>query len=98
MNNIYLFALSTPIVIALVVFGIIITGFLGVIAYYIKCLRKVPQGTALIKTGQGGTEVSFDKMTVVPVLHIVEMMDISVKRIEIDRSGVDGLILSLIHI
>ena len=29
---------------------------------------------------------------VVPVLHIVEMMDISVKRIEIDRSGVDGLI------
>ena len=46
----------------------------------------------MIKTGQGGTEVSFDKMMVVPVLHIVEMMDISVKRIEIDRSGVDGLI------
>ena len=57
-----------------------------------SALRKVPQGTALIKTGQGGTEVSFDKMMVVPVLHIVEMMDISVKRIEIDRSGVDGLI------
>ena len=76
------------LIVAIIV-GVILFGFL---AYYIKCLRKVPQGTALIKTGQGGTEVSFDKMMVVPVLHIVEMMDISVKRIEIDRSGVDGLI------
>ena len=78
----------------IMIFVVVIGGLIGFgfLAYYIKCLRKVPQGTALIKTGQGGTEVSFDKMMVVPVLHIVEMMDISVKRIEIDRSGVDGLI------
>jgi len=37
--------------VVLVVIGAILFGFL---AYYIKCLRKVPQGTALIKTGQGG--------------------------------------------
>ncbi len=65
---------------------------IGYVSFYIKCLRKVPQGTALIRTGSGGTHVSFDKEMVVPVLHIVEMMDISVKRIEIDRSGEDGLI------
>ncbi len=65
---------------------------LGGFALIVKCLRKVPQGTALIRTGQGGTEVSFDKCLVLPVFHIVEMMDISVKRIEIDRTGSDGLI------
>ena len=78
MNNIYLFAeLSTPIVIGIIAIGILAVGFFGFCAYLIKCLRKVPQGTALIKTGQGGTEVSFDKMYVVPLLHIVEMMDLS---------------------
>ena len=40
----------------------------------------------------GGTKVSFDRNVVIPILHIVESMDISVKRIEIDRSGEDGLI------
>ena len=72
--------------------AVVLAGILGFISYYIKCLRKVPQGAALIRTGTGGTQVSFDKEMVVPVLHIVEMMDISVKRIEIDRSGEDGLI------
>lgn len=84
---------SNPIietVLWVLIVGLICVG--GYVAFYIKCLRKVPQGTALVKTGQGGTEVSFDKAMVIPVLHIVEMMDISVKRIEIDRSGEDGLI------
>ena len=64
----------------------------GVVALVVKCLRKVPQGSALIKNGWGGTKVSFDSCIIVPILHIVEQMDISVKRIEIDRSGEDGLI------
>lgn len=78
-----------------IIFWILAVGLaclFGYVSFYIKCLRKVPQGTALIRTGSGGTQVSFDKEMVVPVLHIVEMMDISVKRIEIDRSGEDGLI------
>ena len=74
----------------LIVIVLILIG--GGIAMIIKCLRKVPQGTALIRTGQGGTRVSFDSTIVIPILHIVEMMDISVKRIEIDRTGEDGLI------
>ena len=79
-----------PMIIAAGFVGLIV--FAGIIALMIKCLRKVPQGSALIRTGQGGTQVSFDKKLVIPVLHIVEHMDISVKRIEIDRSGEDGLI------
>lgn len=58
----------------------------------IKCYRKVPQGLALVRTGQGGTQVSFTGKVVIPVLHQHEMMNISVKRIEIDRTGQNGLI------
>ncbi len=74
-----------------VVLGLIIIGG-GIAALMIKCLRKVPQGSAIIRNGMGGTKVSFDRDVVIPILHIVESMDISVKRIEIDRSGEDGLI------
>jgi len=64
----------------------------GILALIIKCYRKVPQGTALVRTGQGGTKVSFTGKVVVPVIHRYEDMDISVKRIEIDRTGANGLI------
>ena len=74
-----------------VFFGIFIIGG-GIAALMIKCLRKVEQGSAIIRNGMGGTKVSFDRNIVIPILHIVESMDISVKRIEIDRSGEDGLI------
>lgn len=59
----------------------------------LRCYRKVPQGRALIKTGWGGAKVAFDNgLVVIPVLHRMEIMDISVKRIEIDRKGKNGLI------
>lgn len=74
-----------------VFFGIFIIGG-GIAALMIKCLRKVEQGSAIIRNGMGGTKVSFDRNVVIPILHIVESMDISVKRIEIDRNGEDGLI------
>lgn len=64
----------------------------GIFALIIKCYRKVPQGLALVRTGQGGTQISFTGMLVIPVLHRAEFMDISVKRIEIDRTGSGGLI------
>jgi len=94
-NTLYLANLIFDNTLLEIVFWILAVGIacvMGYISFYIKCLRKVPQGAALIRTGSGGTQVSFDKEMVVPVLHIVEMMDISVKRIEIDRSGEDGLI------
>ncbi|MDG2125071.1 MAG: hypothetical protein P8J87_15320, partial [Verrucomicrobiales bacterium] len=64
----------------------------GLIALVVKCYRKVQQGRALVRTGQGGIQVSFTGKLVIPVLHRAEDMDISVKRIEIDRTGKNGLI------
>ena len=64
--------------------------FIAIIAMFYK---KIAQGQALVKTGFGGTAVAFDKgMYVIPVLHKVEIMDISVKKIEIERISSDGLI------
>ena len=73
----------------LVVVVVIIIGFLGML---IKCYRKVSQGETLIRNGMGGTRVSFSGMFVIPVLHRAEYLDISVKRIAIDRHGAQGLI------
>ena len=79
---------SVWILVAIVAFVLLIV--LGCVAA--TFFRKVPQGRALVKTGIGGTKVSFSGMLVVPFAHKPEMMDISVKRIEIDRTGHNGLI------
>ena len=70
--------------VGMVIFLLIIVAFLVLL---IKCYKKVPQGKALVRNGIGGTLVRFTGMFVVPIFHRVELMDISVKRIEIDRSG-----------
>jgi flotillin len=54
--------------------------------------RKAQRGQALIKTGVRGTKVSFNGFTVIPVLERLETMDISLKRVEIDRTAKNGLI------
>ena len=54
--------------------------------------RKVEKGTALVVTGIPKTKVIFNGGTVIPVLNRAELMDISVKRIELDRTGKNGLI------
>lgn len=55
---------------------------------------KVEQGKALIKSHvlTGKVQVSFTGGWVIPVIHKAELMDMTVKTIEIDRSGSDGLI------
>ncbi|MBF4982986.1 flotillin family protein, partial [Nonlabens mediterrranea] len=80
--------------------GIIVTGvgiFLFLVIVYFAIIamfyKKVHQGQALVRTGFGGTKVATDKgLYVVPVFHRVETMDISVKKIQIERMGVEGLI------
>ncbi|MBX3746173.1 MAG: flotillin family protein [Verrucomicrobiae bacterium] len=64
----------------------------GIAALVLRCYRKVEQGKALVRNGFGGTKVSFSGIVVFPVLHRAETMDISVKRVEIDRQGKNGLI------
>ena len=71
---------------------VIIVVIIGILALVVKCYKKVAQGEALIRNGFGGTQVSFSGKIVIPILHKVEFMDISVKRIEIDRHGTSGLI------
>ncbi len=70
-------------------FAILLFGFFILL---VRCYKKVEQGTAIIRNGWGKSAVSFGGQFVIPVLHRHELMDISVKRIEIDRNGHDGLV------
>ncbi len=76
----------------LIVCGIGIAILMLCLWVIIKCFHKVSQGSALIRNGMGGTKVTFSGMVVWPVIHRPEYMDISVKRIAIDRRGETGLI------
>ncbi len=68
----------------------IILVLLGLLASFYK---KIPQGKAIVRTGVGGTKVAFNKgMYVIPVFHKMEIMDISLKKVQIERMQHDGLI------
>jgi len=67
---------------------IFVTGIIS----FLTCYRKVEQGKALVRNGMGGTKVSFAGIAVYPIVHRSETIDISVKRVEIDRNGKNGLI------
>ena len=72
----------------LILFLIIV--YFAIVALFYK---KVPQGEALVRTGMKGTRVATEKgMYVVPVFHKVEIMDISVKKIQIERIAENGLL------
>ncbi|ATL30911.1 SPFH domain-containing protein [Streptomyces formicae] len=57
-----------------------------------RLFRKVEQGKALIVSKMRKVDVTFTGQVVLPVLHKAEVMDISVKTIDIMRTGRDGLI------
>ncbi|MFC8097252.1 flotillin family protein [Streptomyces sp. NPDC057363] len=57
-----------------------------------RLFRKVEQGKALIVSKMRKVDVTFTGQVVLPVLHRAEVMDISVKVIEITRAGKEGLI------
>jgi uncharacterized membrane protein YqiK len=64
----------------------------GLLILLLKCYHKVEQGQALVRNGMGGTKVSFAGIYVIPILHKAEIIDISVKRVSIDRADGEGLI------
>jgi flotillin len=73
--------------------GLVAFLVLGTIAFFVSFYKKVPQGFAMVRTGRGGTIVEYDKgMFVIPVIHMLELMDLSVKTIEISRMQKEGLI------
>ncbi|MBI4025070.1 MAG: flotillin family protein [Verrucomicrobia bacterium] len=54
---------------------------------------RIPtQGQALVRTGLGGTKMSVNGMIILPIVHKLEYLDVSVKRVEIHRHGANGLI------
>ena len=59
---------------------------------FILCIRKIQPGKAGIIVGLGGMRVSFDWMLRVPIFQSMELVDISVKKLEIQRKGKDGLV------
>ncbi|MFI1097418.1 SPFH domain-containing protein [Streptomyces sp. NPDC020917] len=65
---------------------------LGVLFTVGRLFRKVEQGQALIISKTRQVDVTFTGSVVLPVLHNAELMDISVKTIEIQRTGREGLI------
>lgn len=79
--------------IVLIIIGAIVIFITGALILFAKTHKKVPQGKALIRTGVSGAQVALDKgIMVVPILHKVEEMDISLKTIEVHRAGSEGLI------
>lgn len=78
------------VVIAAGAFVFLLLVFLGLLASFYK---KIPQGKAIVRTGVGGTKVAFNKgMYVIPIFHKMEIMDISLKKVQIERMEHDGLI------
>lgn len=73
-----------------VVVGVVLV--LGIFAMIAQFYHKASQGQALVRTGAGGIKVSFNGMIVIPVLHKLEVMDISLNTITIERDGKDGLV------
>jgi uncharacterized membrane protein YqiK len=77
----------------LTIIGIGFLILLGALTIFAKFYRMVEQGKALIVNSmRSEPEVTFTGKIVIPLLQKAEMMDISVKTIEIDRRGKEGLI------
>lgn len=77
----------------LVVFGSILTVIVGILALFKAFYIKVHQGKALIVNDRSSVpKVYFTGAMVYPVIHLKEIMQISVITLEIDRRGKDGLI------
>ncbi|WP_257388393.1 hypothetical protein [Tahibacter caeni] len=73
--------------------GILVVFLLGFMALVAKFYQKVDQGRAMIvNTMRAEPEVTFTGRLVIPILHRREVMDISLKTIEIERMGKEGLI------
>ena len=76
-----------------IVAGIIIFVVFGVPILLKKFYIKVEQGTALIiNTLKSKPRVTFTGGLVIPVIHLKELMKISLITLEVDRRGKDGLI------
>ncbi|GAA3726446.1 flotillin family protein [Salinactinospora qingdaonensis] len=75
-----------------VLIAVVLLALLAIVFVIGRLFRKVPQGRALIVSKIKKVDVTFTGAVVLPVLHKAEYMDISVKTIDINRTGKEGLI------
>src|SRR5918997_6051525 len=75
-----------------VLIAVVLLATIGLVVMVTRLFRKVEQGKALIISKVRNVNVTFTGAVVLPVLHKAETMDISVKTIEIERTGQEGLI------
>lgn len=73
--------------------GLLLVLLIGSAMLLARFYRQVAQGQVLIvNTMKTEPKVSFTGAVVIPIIHRAEVMDISLKTIEIDRRGKQGLI------
>lgn len=82
--------MASNVLYLIIIVGVVI--LIGILSLFARMWRKAVQGEALISTGVGGTRVGFSGMLVFPVLQKLEIMDITLKTVNISRMGKDGLI------
>jgi uncharacterized membrane protein YqiK len=75
-----------------VLLAVVLLLVIGLVFVVGRLFRKVEQGKALIISKVKKVDVTFTGAVVLPVLHKAEVMDISVKTIDIERTGQEGLI------
>ncbi|MGK0273950.1 MAG: putative membrane protein YqiK [Ilumatobacter sp.] len=75
--------LSAVAVVVIIVIAVLV--LLGLMVS--RLFRKVPQGQALVVSKWRTVVVTFTGQVVIPVIHKSEIMDISVKNIQIERRG-----------
>ncbi|WP_166353885.1 flotillin family protein [Phytoactinopolyspora limicola] len=75
-----------------VLLAVILIVALAAIFVVTRLFRKVEQGRALIISKVKRVDVTFTGAVVLPIVHKAEFMDISVKTIDIERTGHEGLI------
>ncbi len=80
----------------LVVIGVValVAAFLLFVVgvFVTRLYRKVEQGSAMVVNKTRSIDVTFSGALIMPVVHKAELMDISVKRLQIARQGKEGLI------
>ncbi len=80
----------------LITIGVFVAGGIAVLfavgLMLARLYRQVQQGQVLIVNTLTRTKVTFTGAVVLPIIHRAETMDISLKTIEIDRRGKEGLI------
>jgi uncharacterized membrane protein YqiK len=77
----------------IVTIGVVAFVFIGLLALLARFYRQVDQGRALvINTMRSEPVVAFTGAIVYPIINRAETMDLSVKTVEIDRRGKEGLI------